>query len=47
MPKAAEIRAAMVDGRIVDRAQHPVRHVRGPGDLQEMPTGVVLRHGAS
>ena len=46
-PQPAEIGAAMVDRRAVDGAQHPVRHVGGAGDLQEMPAGVVLRHGAS
>ena len=46
-PQPAEIGTAMVDRRAVDGAQHPVRHVGGAGDLQEMPAGVVLRHGAS
>ena len=40
---AAEIGAAMVDGRVVDRAQHAVRHVGRAGDLQEMPAGVIGR----
>ena len=46
-PQPAEVGTAMVDRRVVDGAQHPVRHVGGAGDLQEMPAGVVLRHGAS
>ena len=37
--EAAEFRAAMVDRRAVDRAQHAVGHVGGPRDLQEMPAG--------
>ena len=32
--------AAMVDGRHVDGAQHPVRHVGRAGDLQEVASGV-------
>ena len=31
-----EVRSAVVDGRRVDRAQHPVRHVGRAGDLKEM-----------
>ena len=44
MPSRPKVGAAMVDRRVVDRAQHAVRHVGGAGDLQEMPAGVMLRH---
>src|SRR5882672_10204489 len=37
----AEFRAAMVHGRVVDRAQHPVRDIGGPGDLQEVASAPV------
>ena len=47
MPSSAELRAAMVDGRAVDRAQHAIGHVGGARDLQEMPAGVVFCHVAS
>jgi hypothetical protein len=42
-----EFRAALVDERHVDRAQHAVGHGRRSGDLQEMTSGktrCVLRH---
>jgi hypothetical protein len=45
-----ELRAAMVDGRLVDRAQHAVGDVGRTGNLQEMATGgvaVQLEHGIS
>ena len=42
----AELGAAMVDRRVVDRAQHPVRHVGRAGDLEEMPPGAVARRVA-
>ena len=47
---ARELRPAMIDRRLVDRAQHPVRHVGRAGNLQEMAAGrvrVELEHGAS
>jgi hypothetical protein len=37
-----ELRAAMIDGRTVDRAQDAIGHVGRAGDLQEMSAG---RHG--
>jgi hypothetical protein len=43
--QAAEIGAAMVHGRPVDGAQHPVGHVARPRDLEEMAAGLVLGHG--
>ncbi len=54
-PELAEFRAAMIHGRVVHRAQHAVRHVGRPRDLQEMPPGLpvigvvaaVCRHGWS
>ena len=42
--EAAEIGAAMIHRRVVDRPQHPVGHVGGTGDLQEMAAG--MGHGA-
>jgi len=36
---AAELRTAMIDGRPIDRAQHPVGHVGGPRNLQEVTAG--------
>ena len=39
-----EFRAAMIDGRPLDRAQYPTRHVGGSGDLQEMGSGE-MGHG--
>ena len=42
--KAAEIGAAMIHRRIVDRPQHPVGHVGGAGDLQKVAAG--MGHGA-
>src|SRR6185312_523968 len=36
-----ELRSAVVDGRIVHRAQDPVGDVGRPGDLQEMPAARV------
>jgi len=45
----AKIRAAMVHGRVVYRAQHPIRHIAGPRDLQEMAPsgglGLEISHG--
>ena len=34
--KLREFRPAMVDGRMVDRAQDAIRHVGRSGDLQEV-----------
>jgi len=48
LAEPAELGAAMIDRGVVDRAQHAVRNVRRPGDLQEMATGVMaveFEHG--
>ena len=36
-----ELGAAMIDRRGVDRAQHAIRHVGRPGNLQEVAAGAV------
>ena len=41
LPSVGELRSAMVDRRVVDRAQHAVRHVGRARDLQEVPAGRV------
>jgi hypothetical protein len=50
LAEQAEIRAAMVHGRVVHGAQHAVGHVGRPGDLQEMAAGgglgLEIGHGA-
>jgi hypothetical protein len=35
----------MVDRRVVDRAQHPVRHIRRAGTLQEVSPGDMAGFG--
>ena len=48
LAELAELGAAMVDRRMVDRAQHAVGHVGRPGNLQEVATGgmaVEFEHG--
>ena len=40
-PELREVRPAVVDGRRVDGPQHPVGHVRGAGDLQEVATAAI------
>src|SRR5258708_3636510 len=39
LPQLGEVGAAVVHGRKVDRAQHPVGHVGGAGNLQEVAAG--------
>src|SRR5215470_5251273 len=39
--EARELGAAVIDRRPVDRPQHPIRHVGGAGDLQEVAAGWV------
>ena len=38
-PEPRERRAAVIDGRLRDGAQNPVRHVGRPGDLEKMTAG--------
>ena len=48
MRQARKLRTAMIDGRAIDRPQHPVGHVGRAGNLQEMAPGRVrieLEHG--
>ena len=40
-PELGEVRPAVVDRRRVDGPQHPVGHVRGAGDLQEVSPGAI------
>src|SRR5271169_2553075 len=39
--QARELGPAMIDGGVIDRPQHPVGDVGGPGNLQEMATAGV------
>ena len=43
LAERGERRPAMVDRRVVDRAQHPVGHVRRPRDLQEVTSHRCMR----
>ena len=40
--KAAEFRPAMVDRRLIDRAQDAIGHIRRPGNLQEVPAAGMI-----
>ncbi len=40
--QARELRAPVIDGGRRHRAQHPVRDIRRPGDLEKMPAAPVI-----